>query len=216
MKTALYSALLLLVLTATAGILIVSYDAHQDLVAAHPFLVQASASAQSLNLTITKVDAVIGTLNDAASEERKNWAATSKEAADTGRAMRMLISRVDRSFVDGTLYHVNSQTLPAIDSQIASNGAQMAATLKKVGETADGLTVVTSSLNLRLSDPQISQLFAHANVVGANLEVISANSALMSKDMQLAVHRLAQPPSKFHQFLNVAWTTAKFGSLFVP
>lgn len=216
MKAAFYSALLLLTLVLTGGVLVLVHDAHQDLAAANQVLVRTSAQEDNFGILMAKVSVTADTLNGAATEERANWKATSSEADKTGRALRMLISRVDRSFVDGTLYHVNSQTLPAIDAQIALNGAQMASTLKKVGETADGLTLATGSLNARLGDPAIPELLGHVNVVAANLEVISGNSALMSKDMQLAVHRLAQPPTKFHQFLDAAWTTAKFGSLFIP
>jgi len=43
-----------------------------------------------------------------------------------------------------------------------------------------------------------SQLLGHFNTISGNLEIVSANSAAMSGDMRLAVHRLAQPPSKWH------------------
>jgi hypothetical protein len=195
-------------------------DAHQDLAAVHQVLTQTSDTEIELrhNLaTITaKVSTGADTLNAAATEERANWKATSSEADKTGRALRLLISRVDRSFVDGTLYHVNTKTLPAIDSQISSNGDQLKSTIAKLGESADKITLATGTLNARLGDPQVTQLLGHVNVISGNLETISANSAAMSGDMKLAVHRLAAPPTKFHQFLDVMWTMAKFGSLFVP
>ncbi len=216
MRAALFSALLLLVLAVTGAVLLVTYDIHQDLNAAHAVLERASATTQQLDQTMAEAKVAAGTLEAAAGEERKNWAATSLEAADTGRALRLLISRVDRSFVDGTLLHFNATTLPAIDAQVKANGDQLQITLAKLGGTADGVTAATATLNLRLGDPAIAELFAHANTISANLEVISTNSAAMSGDMKLAVHRLAQPPTKFHQFLDVTWTTAKFGSLFVP
>jgi hypothetical protein len=219
-KTPLLSALLLLTLVLVGGVLVLVHDVHQDLAGVHVVLTQTSATEIDLRHTLAIITAKVSTgadtLNAAATEERTNWKATSSEAALTGRALRLLISRVDRSFVDGTLQHVNTQTLPLIDVQVAQNGAQMAAMLKKVGETADGLTVVAGTLNTRLGDPQVAQLLGHFNVISGNLEVISANSAAMSGDMKLAVHRLTAPPTKFHQFLDVAWTTAKFGSLFVP
>ena len=216
MKTALYSALLLLTLACTGGVLVLVYDGHRDLVAAHLVLTQASGTAQQLTLAITKVNLTADTINSAASEERNNWRATSKEAAYTGRALRMLISRVDRSLVDGTLYHLNTQTLPAIDHQISGNGDQLKLTLAKLGDSADGLTAVERTLNLQMDDPEIHALLGHFNATAANLETISANGAAMSGDMKIAVHRMAQPPTKLHQALSVAWTTAKFGSLFVP
>lgn len=220
MKTALLSALLLLTLVLTGGVLVLVHDAHQDLAAAHLVLADAHSSAQNLDYNLAaitvKVSTGADTLNAAASEERKNWAATSREAAYTGRALRMLISRVDRSFVDHTLYHINNQTLPEIDAQIAANGQQLAATLKKLGGTADGVTTLTGTLNARFGDPAIAELLGRLNATAANVETISANSAAMSGDMKLAVHRMAQPPTKWHQALSVAWTTAKFGSLFVP
>ena len=216
MKTALYSALVLLTLAAAAAVLVVTYDLHEDLAAMRQVLVQASAATGDLDRTIQKVDTATGTLDGAAREERKNWEATSTEAAATGRALRLLISRIDRSFVDGTLLHFNAETLPSIDRQIAANGDEFQATLQKLGGSADGLTAVETRLNLRLGDPEIQELLGHGNAAAANLEAISANSAAMSGDMKLAVHRMAAPPSKFHEFLQAAWTTAKFGSLFIP
>lgn len=216
MKAAFSVVLLFLALTLIAGIALIVWDLHRDFGDVHTVLIQTGAAAAHLDQAIYKANTMVDTLNAAALEERANWQATSKEAAYTGRALRLLIARVDRSFVDGTLLHFNAVTLPGIDTQIARNGAQMAATLKQVGETADSLTTATNSLNAKLDDPQIPALLGHLNAISANLETVSANSAAMSADMKLAVHRIAQPPSKFHQFVSVAWTTARFGSLFVP
>jgi hypothetical protein len=201
MKTALYSALVLLVLAVTGAVLVVTYDVHQDLAAARAVLGQASAAMAKVSLTAD-------TLNGAATEERKNWEATSSEAAATGRALRMLISRVDRSFVDGTLYHINSQTLPAIDSQITQNGREMAATLKKAGETADSLTTATGSLNAGaqgfdanmqeiaklLADPSIKDSFKQADGVLADTHAMTT-AALP------AVQRYASPPTRKQRIL---------------
>jgi hypothetical protein len=216
MKQALSIALLLLILAATGGILVLARDAHEDLASLHVLLQQSSVSVAQLDQTIAKINSAADTLNASAGNERKNWQATSFEAAATGRALRLLISRVDRSFVDGTLLHVNAVTLPGIDHQVDSNGEQLRSTLAKFGASADGVTQVAGTLNARLDDPQIPQLFAHLSATSANFAAISANGVAMSDDMRLAVHRLAQPPSKFHEFLNASWTALKFGSLFVP
>lgn len=220
MKTALISALLLLTLVLTGGVSVLVIDGHRDLTAAHQVLTNASDTEielrHNLSVITDKVSKGADTLNAAANEERTNWKATSKEAAFTGRALRLLISRVDRNFVDGTLLHFNAVTLPGIDSQIAANGDQLKSTIAKLGDSADAVTMATGTLNARLGDPQVTQLLGHVNVIAGNLEVISNNSAAMSGDMRLAVHRLAAPPTKFHQFLDVSWTVARFGSLFVP
>jgi hypothetical protein len=215
-KAAISLALVSFLLILSGGTIILVRDLHRDLAAIYPVLRSADDSVKKVDGLMTKVTLTADTLNSAANEERKNWQATSSEAAYTGRALRLLISRVDRSFVDGTLQHVNRETLPAIDSQIAKNGNQLSSTLAKLGNSADGLTTATGTLNARLDDPQIQELLTHFNTVSANLEVISANSSAMSGDMKLAVHRLAQPPTKFHEFLNVSWTAARFGSLFIP
>jgi hypothetical protein len=148
--SALLSALLLLTLVLTGGVLVLVHDAHQDLAAVRIVLVQAAATESELDKTIAKINAAADTLNAAAPEERKNWAATSDEAAKTGKALRLLISRTDRVLVDGTLLHFNAVTLPAIDSQIASNGDGLKVAIAKLGETADGMTAATGSLNVRL------------------------------------------------------------------
>ena len=220
MKTALLSALLLLTLVLSGGVLVLVYDAHQDLAAAHLVIGDLRSTTQQIGPKLAllgdKVNEAADTLNDAATEERANWKKTSKEAGDTGYALRLLIDSIDKSLVHGTLHHVNTQTLPAIDAQISGNGNQLKLTLAKLGDSADGLTAVERTLNLRLDDPQIPALLGHFKATAANLETISANGAAMSGDMKLAVHRMAQPPTKLHQALSVAWTTAKFGSLFVP
>jgi hypothetical protein len=191
-------------------------DLHQDLAAVHTNLVQAHMVLEHAAETVTKVNLTADTLNAAAGEERKNWQATSQEAAYTGRALRLLISRVDRSFVDGTLLHFNAKTLPAIDAQIVSNGDQLKTTIEKLGGSADGVTAVATTLNTKMNDPQIPQLLGHFNMISGNLEVISANSAAMSGDMKQAVHRLSAPPTNFHQFVSALLTAAKVGSMFLP
>jgi len=216
MKTLLLGTGVALGAILAVAIAVLSLDAHKSLASLNTLLTQASGTAARLDQTVVDVQAAAKTLNLAASEERTNWKATSREAALTGREMRRLISRVDRSFVDGTLYHVNRATLPAIDAQIVSNGEQLTATLRKVGDAADGLTLTAGALNLRIGDPKITSLLGHFDASAQNLEVISANSAAMSGDMRIAVHRMAQPPTKFHQFLDASWTTVKFGSLFIP
>lgn len=216
MKTALSVALLLLVMTATLGLVIIIRDGHQALTHGDQLLQQTIASERALDQTITKITAAADTLNGAATEERSNWAKTSDEAAKTGRAVRTLIDRVDRKLVDETLAHVNAVTLPAIDSEIQANGDQLKLTIAKLGNSADGVTAVAGALNLRLSDPEIPKLLGHLDVMGDNLETITENGAAMSGDMKLAVHRLAQPPSKLHTVLDFGYTTAKFGSLFIP
>lgn len=211
LQTALYSALLLVASAVAVGVSVVTFDLHQDLAATHLLLGQFSTSAGQLNQTLAKVDTAVGTLNAAATEERDSWKKTSKETADTARQIRSLVDDLGKSAL-----HVRLTTLPAIDTQITANGDQLQSTIAKLGDTATGVTAVTDTLNMRLEDPRVTELIGHADVITANLEVISNNSAAMSGDMRLAVHRLAQPPSKFHQFLDAAWTAAKFGSLFVP
>lgn len=218
MKTVLLSALLLLTLVLSGGVLVLVKDVHQDLAAVHQnlssldqVLGQASATAKHLNQTVGKVDGVVSTLNDAATEEKANWQATSKETAKTARDVRALVDDFRKSAL-----HVNLVTLPSIDSQISANGDQLRMTVEKLGESADGVTAIAGTLNTRLGDPQVTELLAHANVIAGHFETIAANSALMSADMQLAVHRLAAPPTKFHQFLDATWTAAKVGSLFIP
>lgn len=211
MRNAVLSAAFALFLVLAGGTVILVRDLHQDLAEAHIVLENTASTGKHLDQAIGKVSTAADTLNSAASEERANWQRTSTEAAKTGLALRELIDDLRKSSI-----HVNLVTLPAIDAQIEANGNQLSSTIRKLGETADGLTGTATRLNAKLDDPEISRLLGQLNATAANIQVISENSAAMSGDMKLAVHRLAQPPSKFHQFLDVAWTTAKFGSLFIP
>ena len=87
---------------------------------------------------------------------------------------------------------------------------------KSAPASFDSFTRAADTLNERLSDPQIPELVGHLNVTALHLSGISANAEAMSGDMKLAVHRMAAPPTKIHTLLDVSWTAAKFGSLFVP
>lgn len=190
MKTALYSALLLVTLTVTGAVLVVTYDLHRDLAAAHllfgqvsasenkldPILEQANGSVRSLNTTLAKVDTVVATLNEAATEERESWKKTSTETADTAREVRKLVDEVEKSAI-----HVRLTTLPSIDAQITSNGDQLKATIGKLGETSDELTITFASLDRRLSDPRIDALELHLENISVNLDKTTASGAHVAK-----------------------------------
>jgi hypothetical protein len=220
MKTALLSGLLLLTLVLTGGVLVLVYDVHQDLAAVHQVLGQASATTGQLTLAITKVSVTADTLNAAASEERKNWAATSQEAAYTGRALRMLISRVDRSFVDGTLQHINNQTLPGIDAQIAQNGAQMASTLKKAGETADGATAALEAIQPVMTQTQkdlatLNLVIEDTRPLLANSTATMANAARISGDLAKITDAATAPQPWYKKAWGYVWAPIKIGAVFL-
>ena len=216
MKTLLSLAACALLLALTGAVLVGVYDVHRDLSDVHTLLASSQKTLVTIDSTLATVSTAVSTADAAATEERANWKATSIEAANTGLALRTLIDRVDRKLVDGTLSHINTQTLPILDAQIKTNGDQLTLTAAKLGATADGLTELTRTIDAKANDPQIPELLGHVNTISGNLEVISANSAAMSGDMKTAVHRLAKPPTKLHTALDVAWTGLKFGSLFIP
>jgi ABC-type transporter Mla subunit MlaD len=200
-KTVLLWATFVLFLAVTAGVSVGVYDAHRLLGNANGLVTDTRDTARLLNQTLAKVDAAADTLNAAAGEERENWKTTSKNTANTARDLRMLIARIDRSLVDGTLQHLNAETLPAIDNQIKANGEQLRATIAKAGGSADAVTAATNALNVRIADPQLTALLGHFNTVSGNLEVTSANFAAMTGDLRPAVHRYTAPPTRKQKIL---------------
>lgn len=215
MKTALYSALFAFVLALTAAVLVVGYDLHRDLASARGVLDRSAVAVSQLQGTLARVNGTLGTLDQAAAEERSNWNATSKEAAKTGAALRTLIDRVDRSLVDGTLYHINAQTLPAIDAQVASNGDELRATMHKLGETADGLTAATGTLNAQLGDPAIAALLAHSSVTAANLETVSSNAARITGDLARIADDATAPQPWYKRAWGYIWAPVKITAVFL-
>jgi hypothetical protein len=218
MRTALSLAALALLLAATGGILVGVYDVHRDLSALHGVIDEAGASLRAVNQTLTKVSTAAGTLNAAADAQKNNLKTIGDDAAKTGTDTRRLVAHLDR-----ILTRINTQTLGQLEAQIAGNGNELQASIKtlgltigKVGDTADGATAATKALTTRIADPQIDAILGHFNTVSGSLDKISVDAVAMSGDMRLEVHRMAQPPSKLHTALNVAWTTAKFGTLFLP
>lgn len=213
MKSAFSIALLLLVLTVTGGVLVVVRDLHQDLAAVHTNLEQthivlehASIATEQLTLAITKVSVTADTLNAAASEERKNWAATSQEAAYTGRALRLLISRVDRSFVDGTLLHFNAKTLPAIDAQIVSNGDQLKATMETIQPVMAQTQKDLATLNVVIEETR---------PLLANSTATMRNAARISGDLAKITDAATAPQPWYKKAWGYVWAPIKIGSIFL-
>jgi hypothetical protein len=203
-------------LTATVGIAVLTRDLHRLLTDAHT--ANLPAVTQEVNYVLARVESVIDTAESALQAQEANWQKTSLETAHTAQDTRRVVAHVDR-----ILTRINTTTLDGLDAQVKANGDRLQFTLgnlgetaTKVGTTADGLTQVTRSLDLRINDPQVDQIIGHFNTISGKLEIIADNSAAMSTDMRLAVHRLAQPPSKWHTFLDASYTGLKFGSLFIP
>jgi hypothetical protein len=218
MSKALSLAAFALLLALTGGILVGVYDVHQDLSDLHGFIDEARASLRAVNETLSKVSTAAGTLDAAADAQKNNLKTLSDDAAKTGTDTRRLVDHLDR-----VLTRINTQTLGQLEAQIAGNGNELQASIKtlgltigKVGDSADGLAETTKALTGRIADPRIDEIIGHFNTVSGSLDKISVDAAAMSGDMRIDIHRMSQPPSKLHTALNVAWTTAKFGSLFIP
>jgi len=104
-----------------------------------------------------------------------------------GVKARALVARLDRSLVDGTLFHLNHITLPAVDAQIRGNGnalqaaiGKLGVTAAKLGDTADGVTAVTNSLNVRINDPVIDSTLRAFNLAAENLSTTTANMSVVT------------------------------------
>jgi ABC-type transporter Mla subunit MlaD len=218
-------AVLALLIALTGGVPVIVYDVHRAL-SPVPATVAAlgatmrvyeetgralEGTAGQLTQTIAQIRATVGTLNDAAAAQKKNWLDAGADVKKTGEDTRRVVAHVDR-----ILTHFDVATLPAIDNVIVANGAQLEKTLGSFGDSAEALGGAAKSLDAQLNNPQIPELIGHLDLSAMHFDVISDNAEAMSGDMKLAVHRMAQPPSKLHTALDVAWTGLKFGSLFIP
>jgi hypothetical protein len=202
------------VVVLTVGVGFVAYDLDRgirsvDATAKHfdEFVTDASldyaVKAEQMNHILLAARITADQAGLLAIEQRRQLNKTSLDSDKTVKALRIVIDR-------GGLFFKHA------DEELATNSSQMQDSVRRIGLSADSITSAGDALTRTISDPQIPQLLGHFNTISGNLEVVSANSAAMSGDMKLAVHRLAQPPTKLHQVLNVSWTAAKFGSLFIP
>lgn len=189
---------------------------------ASEFLRTANASLQANS---TQIVSVLGEVHNAATSIAQSAQASKvyqesllRQAGDVERDTRLVLDHFDR------------RTLPAADNLLARASLSIdgitgdadrltGATysdLGRMGTLLDGLRDTDAQLQARIADPQITALLGHFDVLALHLDGIAANSEAMSTDLRTSVHRLAQPPSKVHQFLNATYTTLKFGSLFLP
>jgi ABC-type transporter Mla subunit MlaD len=210
MKTALFIALLALLVALTGGVLVFVHDVHRDLSDFHSVLDQAGGTARAIegttgqlnrtigqiNTTVAQVNTTVATLNDAANAQKKNWLDASTDVKKTGDDTRRVVAHVDR-----ILTHFDVTTLPALDMQIVGNGDRLQDTIARLGDSADGITAAAKTLDTQLSDPQIPQLLGHFNTISGNLELTTANFATMTSDAVPAVHRFTAAPTKKQKFL---------------
>lgn len=210
----LYAGRCLLLFAASAVIITIGWDLHGILRSAHQ-------SVDHFDTTINDIDESVLQLKDAAVREQAYYDQGARQMAGSLKALRLFLDRTDRSLNDaaGVIPRLNA----SIDQITADAGALTRHTdaaidqiVRHSSASFDGVTTAVGSLNSLVSDPHALDLFANLDSTSGHLNVIAANSESMSSDMRLAVHRLAQPPSKFHQFLDVSYTALKFGSLFVP
>lgn len=204
----------LLLATLAVGSGVIAYDLHCNLRAADStmqrlddFVTDATVDyafkAEQVNHILFAARVTADQAGLLAIEQRKQLAKTSADSDKTVKALRVTIDR------GGLLFK-------HADEELAVNSVQLRDSVRRIGLSADSLTTAGDTLTRTVGDPQISQLLGHFNTISGNLEIVSANSAAMSGDMRLAVHRLAQPPSKWHTLLDVSYTGLKFGSLFIP
>lgn len=110
--------------------------------------------------------------------------------------------------------NLNEQLIPTTNHAVQALTLDVHDTLNATNSMLNSITADADDLHARLSDPAVPELMGHINVLALHLDNIAANSEAMSSDMRGAVHRLAQPPTKFHEFLDASWTILRFGSLF--
>jgi hypothetical protein len=214
-KLALSIAALLLLLVLTGGSLVLVHDVHQLLGQSTRTIAAVDTSAGRLNVVLSTAQAAAQGIKDSEAKQLESLAQTERQTAGTVRALRLFLDRTDRS--------LNDTLVPHLDLAIARFSQDSSGSLDSLTRAGDSFSLsaaalgrASNDLDAQLKDPQIAELVGRLDMTTLHIEGISANAEAMSGDMKLAVHRLAQPPSKVHQALDVAWTAAKFGSLFVP
>ena len=201
----------LFLLTLTVSAALIAWDLHRSLLGIRSGIEHVAASAAS-------VQQIVG-------EERAAQKQQTEEFTKAISNVHDLLIHADLSLngskkVRGVLPmmadllahtddQLNKTSLPAITA-----AAQQS--MKAIGDNADAIGDSAEAFTALVNDPHTASILANLDSSTGHFNVIAGNSAAMSSDMRLAVHRLAQPPSKFHQFLDASWTAAKFGSLFIP
>ena len=203
-----------LLVTLTLAVALVAWDAHSLLRGAKNATEHVDGLVADLTIDYAfkaeKADRILAALQETSHqadllviEQRRQLQKTSADADKTVKATRLVIDRAGLLFKHA-------------DEELAVNSSQAGEAIEGVSLAARSLKLASDTLQVRADDPQIPELLGRWNVISSNLEIVSANSAAMSGDMKLAVHRLAAPPSKFHTFLDMSYTGLKFGSLFIP
>lgn len=141
-------------------------------------------------------------------EQRAQLARTSADSDKTVKAFRLVIDRAGLFFAH-TDDQLNGASLPAITVAAQQSFQKIGDNAVAIGDSARAFTAI-------VSDPHTAAILANLDSTSGHFNVIAGNSEAMSGDMRLAVHRLAQPPGKWHSLLDATYTGLKFGSLFIP
>lgn len=212
MKVALQLAAVLALTTISVGTAVVAWNTHKlfiasqaewrlDQPAIHQILISAQQATQQASLF--------------AAEQRIQLKKTSRDSDNQVRAIG-LITRNAEQFFYNLDQQVNYRVLPDFDRELIATSSAAQLSMKAIGDNAAAIGMSASALTAAINDPHTAAILANLDSASGHFNVIAANADAMSGDMKIAVHRLAQPPSKVHQALDVGWTAAKFGSLLIP
>lgn len=176
-----------------------------------------------VGVTLAHADEVLLSVDHAAHTQDDYW---TKEAGPelfkTGRAVRKLVDYTNKSLNEPTKGLLPTTALAlelaAIDVDNTTKHASDSIDKLTVGgqATLDAGTSALDTLREQMNSPQIPELMGHLNTLALHLDGIAANGEKASADLGIAIHRLTQPPSKFHQFLTGAYTAGKVSTLFIP
>lgn len=196
-------------LSLAVGIAIVANDEHLVALSAEQLLADADIAVrtQSANLSFEqqKLDSVLDTVNEAASEQRAYWKKTSADSDKTVKALRLM---VDRTAL--LMKHADESQLlltTDLDRQINLTGDQAQFALGSISQSGDQLTFM-------LDDPAISDLAQNLDATSVSLKVTADHFDKTTADIEQEVHRLTRPPSMLKQIgMGILDVGAKLGSI---
>ena len=176
MKTLLQLAATLALLAFSAGVAVLTYDAHHLTAQAGIVIAHVDASLSGIDATVsdlgattvnlrgvlTEAQATAENVRVASAAEAAYWNKTAEQTALAARDARALIARTDRE--------LNDKFLPDLD-----NGLQQTSTAAQF--SFESLTKAADAFTFQVNDPAIPQMFESFNRAAQSLSVASANGA---------------------------------------
>lgn len=229
MRTLLYLSASIALLTLSCSTIVLTRagiqtrnDVHQIATETQQTLRDIDESVKVQNISLVQdemnLDAVLESLDSAASEQRTYWQKTSADSDKTVKALRLAVDRASL-LLDHTDKQLNGVVLPDADRELTATAQSAQMTIDSLGHTSDALAFQLNDVDIGPTLANIDESSARLANTMANLQDASGHANKILDDGQKTAdyyeRKLTTPASFAHRLaMTLLDVGSKLGNIF--